>query len=131
MTGNRGTPRRPAAKKTRAKKATPNKPPPKKKPAKPRTPTGPVLAAVKRDLAAIAKTDKELAAGALAASAQQLAREMDNKENSATSKAACARALVDTMAQLRALAPKRANKDVVDDLSDRRRARRLAGRAET
>lgn len=83
-----------------------------------------VAEAVERDLAVIAKSDKELAQSALAMSALRLAREMDTSDNSATSKSMCARELRDTMDRLRELAPKEEKEDGLDDLSKRRAARR-------
>lgn len=74
-----------------------------------------VVAAVARDLAALARRDRVLAESALAASAIVLAREMDD-ENSATSKSMCARALLDTMNRLWELAPPALTEDGVDDL---------------
>jgi hypothetical protein len=119
VTGQRGTKRRPPAKKAAEKK----------KPAASK-PIGAVLAGVNRELAALKKLDKDLANGALAATAQALAREIDNADTSPTSKATCARALADTMTALRAMAPKSRPQDGVDELRDRRDARR-AGRAAT
>lgn len=78
-----------------------------------------VVAAVRRDLAAIASRDHELARSALAVSALALARELD-RENSATSKSMCARALRETLDRLRELTP-------VDDADDP--VERIAGRA--
>lgn len=143
MTSKRGAARRRPAKKTAAataaatakKAAAKSAAPPKKKPAarKPATPkpaVGAVLAGVNREIATLKKLDKDLANGALAATAQALAREIDNADNSSTSKATCARALADTLTALRAMAPKSRPKDGVDELHDRRVARR-AGRAAT
>lgn len=81
-----------------------------------------VETAVRRDLADLAKRDRDLATSALAANALQLAREMDS-ENSATSKSMCARALNETMEKLRELAPPPADPDAVDELLERRAAR--------
>lgn len=81
-----------------------------------------VETAVRRDLADLAKRDRDLATSALAANALQLAREMDSK-NSATSKSMCARALNETMEKLRELAPPPADPDAVDELLERRAAR--------
>lgn len=81
-----------------------------------------VQAAVKRDLAAL--KDPKLAKSGLAASALALARELDSPKNSATSKSMCARALLDTLDRLRALAPAVKEKDEVDELSNRRQKRR-------
>lgn len=86
-----------------------------------------VLAAVERELAQVAKRDKDLAAGALAATAQALARELDDHDTSATAKAACARELTATMSQLRELAPKGQRQDGVDEIGARRTKRRARG----
>jgi hypothetical protein len=129
VTGKRGTPRRPPAKKTAAKPKTAAKKPGAKtttrKPA-----AGAVLLGVNRELAALKKLDKDLAIGALAATAKALAREIDDPDNSPTSKATCARALADTLTALRDMAPKNRAQDGVDELRDRRAARR-AGSAGT
>jgi hypothetical protein len=94
----------------------------------PRAPVDSVVAAVKRDLARIAKADKELARGGLAMSALALARELDDQDNSATSKSMCAKALGEALEQLRSKVPERQEKDKLDELSDRR-AKRLGRRA--
>lgn len=85
-----------------------------------------IIDAVERDLAAIRAADAELAESALAALAVSLAREIAHPGNSATSKSMCARTLLDTMNQLRDLAPAKEEGDGLDDLSARRAAR-LAG----
>jgi hypothetical protein len=90
--------------------------------------TGPVAAAVERDLAEIRRRDSDLADSALAASALTLACELDKPGNSATSKSMCARVLVDTLDRLRELAPPDEENDGLDDLA-RKRAARLGGRA--
>jgi hypothetical protein len=89
-----------------------------------------VLAAVERDLKEFAKRDKALADSTLAASARALAAELDDPENSATSKSMCARVLLDTLDRLRELLPEQEEKDRLDELSSRRTAR-LARRAAT
>jgi hypothetical protein len=89
-----------------------------------------VVASVKRDLAALAKLDPDLAQSALAASALVLARQLDNSKTSATSKSMCARTLLDTLDRLRELAPEEQEDDQLDQLSARRAAR-IAGRAAT
>lgn len=94
----------------------------RKRAAKPKPLT--TVDAVKRDLTAIGKRDAELARSGLAASALALAREIDEKANSATSKSNCARAMLETLDRLRALAPTEKESDRVDDLSARRAARR-------
>lgn len=86
-----------------------------------------VASAVENDLGDIAARDPALAQSALAASALVLARALDDKRNSATSKSMCAKALIDTLDRLRELAPPAKEADRLDDLSDRR-AKRLAGK---
>ena len=86
--------------------------------------------AVQRDIAAIARRDSSLASSALAATALSMARELDDKGNSATSKSMCAARLLDTLDRLRELAPEEETKDNLDDLSARRAAR-LARRSGT
>lgn len=81
-----------------------------------------VVEAVERDLVALGG---DLADSALAASALALARELD-APNSATSKSMCARALMETMDRLRELAPPKREMDQVDEVAERRRARRAA-----
>lgn len=61
-----------------------------------------VVAAVERDLGRLDVSARE---GALAATALELAAQLDEPENSATSKSMCARALTETLEKLRALAP--------------------------
>jgi hypothetical protein len=68
------------------------------------------------------------AESALAATALALARELDG-ENSATSKSMCAKALIDTMRELRAVSPPKMEADGLDDLTARREARRSASTA--
>jgi len=84
-----------------------------------------VTAGVKRDLAALKRRDAALATSGLAAAALSLAAEMDNKGNSATSRAMCSKALLDTLDRLRGLAPEAEQKgSKLDDLTTRRAARR-------
>ncbi len=83
-----------------------------------------VAAAVQRDLVALA--DDELAGSALAATALELGRMIDDPENSATSKANCAGKLLELMRELRSLAPEEQEDDRLDDLSARRDERRTA-----
>lgn len=80
-----------------------------------------VVAAVERDLIALGP---ELADSSLAAAALALAKEIDSSGNSATSKSMCARALLETMDRLRALAPPQEAADKLDDLKQRRETRR-------
>jgi hypothetical protein len=63
----------------------------------------------------------ELAESSLAATALALAFELDHPGNSATSKSMCARALNETMAKIRELAPPADEQDGVDELVDARR----------
>ena len=89
-----------------------------------------VLESVERDLAEIAKRDKALAESALAATAKQLACELDAPKNSATSKAMCAGKLIDALDRLRELAPVEDSKgNPVDELGAKREARRAGGAA--
>lgn len=83
-----------------------------------------VQAAVERDLSTIATRDAGLAEGGIAAAALELARQLDDPDNSATSKAACSRALAEALAQLRGLVPPADAADRIDELSTRRAARR-------
>lgn len=87
-----------------------------------------VVDAVKRDLAELAKRDKQLAECGHAATALALARELDSPRNSATSKSMCARALSETLDRLRELAPPKRTKDGIDDLATKRASRRAAAR---
>lgn len=84
-----------------------------------------VLAAVERDLEALRVRDADLARGTLAATALQLAQQLDDPENSATSKSMCARSLLDTLERLENLAPDSDESDGVDRLAEQR-AKRLA-----
>ena len=86
---------------------------------------GDVTEAVKRDLAEIAKRDRALAESSLAATALALARELDAR-NSATSKSMCAKALNETMAMIRELAPAKQERDALDEIAERRSRRRAA-----
>lgn len=83
-----------------------------------------VIDATEKELAALARRNPELAGSALAASAVALAYEIQNPYNSATSKSMCARELRETMAKLRELAPEAEQEDGIDELGDRREARR-------
>lgn len=84
-----------------------------------------VADSVREYLRKLKQRDAELADGPLACSALALAREMD-ANNSATSKSMCAKALNETLEQLRALAPPVKQEDTIDELSrerDKRRAK--------
>lgn len=85
-----------------------------------------VAAAVQRDLDALGKRAPGLPLTALAASALELARQMDDPTNSATSKSMCAKALSETLDRLDDLAPAVKEGDRVDELADRRASRRVA-----
>lgn len=87
-----------------------------------------VYASVKRDLSDLARVDPTLAASGLAASALALARMIDNKENSATSRSMCARELRETLDRLRELAPPEEVEDGIDELNARARLK-LVGNA--
>lgn len=84
--------------------------------------------AVQRDLDSIAKRDPELAQSGLAVMALTLARGLDS-DSSLTSKAMASKALSDTLAQLRELAPDEMKEDGVDDLTARRAKRINRGAA--
>lgn len=82
------------------------------------------IAAVERDIAAIRELDPALADSSLAATALQMAYEMANPFNSATSKSMCARALLETMEQIRSLVPDGDEEgDELDELMERRNQR--------
>lgn len=85
-----------------------------------------VEAGVLADLGALG--DVPRSAG-LAQSALALARAVDDVSNSATSRSMCARELRETLDRLRALAPVKGEKSGIDDLRDRRAARRAAAQA--
>lgn len=80
-----------------------------------------VVEAVRRDLDALGSGFAE---GALAATALALAARIDDPGTSSTSVSMCAKALTDTLEQLRALAPPREEADTVDEIAARRAARR-------
>jgi hypothetical protein len=84
-----------------------------------------VEAAVEREVKGLGKfRDSALAATALA-----LAAEIDDPDNSATSKSMCAKALNETMAALHALAPAKREPDGIDEVTSRRVQRRRSSRA--
>lgn len=82
-----------------------------------------VVEGVEHDLAQL---PDEFAQCGLAQSALAMAREQDDYNNSATSKANCANAMRDIIKQLREEAPKPEERDALDELGDRRAARRSA-----
>lgn len=79
-----------------------------------------VADAVRHDLAALAKREPSIPDTALAASALELARQLDDPDNSATSKSMCSRALTEVMDRLEALAPPKREGDRLDELRDNR-----------
>lgn len=132
MTTPRKTP--PSSPKRPARAAKPKTPPaekPKtsaKRPARtPRKPAAPrELTNVERLKADLEEMGTIPAGAVLAGTALTLARDLDNRKNSATSHAMCAKALIDVMAQLRELAPTKTRNDGIDKLRakhDRRRSR--------
>ena len=84
-----------------------------------------VHAAVVSDLAQIRRSAPDVADSALAALALALASEMDG-DSSATSKSMCAKALMEALAALRALAPPVQEADPIDDIATQRKKRRAA-----
>ena len=81
--------------------------------------------AVERD---VGKLPADLRDSALAELAKTLARELDSPKNSATSKSMNAKALLETLAKLRELAPPDEKKGLVHDIRSARRGRlRIAG----
>lgn len=87
------------------------------------------MAAVGRDLEDVRRRSPKLAQSALAATALALAAQLDNPHTSATSKSMCAKALLDTLDQVRELCPPEEEPDEVDELAARRTARRAGGSA--
>lgn len=88
-----------------------------------------VYEAVERDLTGIASRCPGLESSALAALALALAAEIDNIDNSATSKSMCAARLVEALDRLRELAPETNEGDQLDEITERRLARRAAASA--
>lgn len=91
---------------------------------KPESDSGAVVAAVESELARLPPT---VAAGAVAATALAMAREIDSPGNSATSKSMCAARLVEAMEKLRSLVDSLPTETRLDDIA-KQRERRLAGR---
>ena len=87
---------------------------------------GPVLAALRRDLAEL---PDELRTGSVAMSAEALARSIDLGPQTYRFQSALVGQLVECVEKLRALAPERPEGDAVDDLNARRAARRRAASA--
>lgn len=88
-----------------------------------------VAKAVQNDLKELRERAPDLAGSSLAASALVLARELDNRRNSATSKSMCARELREVMGRLWELAPAPEEADWLDELKERRDTRRGAAAA--
>jgi hypothetical protein len=91
------------------------------------TTTRTVRAAVELDLKAL---PADIRNSAIAATALALARELDNRNNSATAKSMCAGKLIEAMEKLRAIAPAKPQPTALDEIA-KRRERRLARRAAT
>jgi hypothetical protein len=91
---------------------------------------GPVEAGCRAGHRGDHRRDPDLAEGGLAMAALQMAREMDNPNNSATSKSMCGKTLADTLATLRSLAPPEAKRDSIDDLAAARARRRQDAQAQ-
>jgi thioredoxin-like negative regulator of GroEL len=89
---------------------------------------GPVETATKAE---IDQMPERVRNGALAASALELARQMDAPGNSATSKSMCAKAHSDIVARLAEMAPPKREEDRIDELGARRATRRSKGVAGT
>jgi hypothetical protein len=90
-----------------------------------------VEVAVKGDIARFAAADPALAKSGLAASAIALAREIDDPNNSATSKSMCAGKLLDALDRLRELAPPAREETELERRRRERSERRAAGGAKT
>lgn len=92
-----------------------------------------VVAAVRRDLDALAQRGDEgraLAIGAHAMTALALAKSIDHERTSPTARSMCSRALTETMQKLRELAPDEDEEgDGIDDLAERRQKRRARSAA--
>lgn len=69
----------------------------------------------------------DLRGSGLAATALALAAEIDAPGNSATSKSMCAKALLDALDRIRALAPPERKVDGIDRIAKQREKRRAAG----
>lgn len=87
-----------------------------------------VVTALEGELAEMRKRAPDIADSTQAAAALQLAYELQDPFNSATSKSMCARALNDTLEDLRDLAPKPKPKDAINELEEKRRERQAAAR---
>ena len=85
-----------------------------------------VAAAVAAELAEYGRRKPGLERSPLAAAALALAADMDDPATGSTSRSMVAKELRDTLAALRALAPAEEAKDDLDELAERRAARRAA-----
>lgn len=85
-----------------------------------------VTDALEVEMADLFKRAPELAEGTLAAIAFRLAVELDASDNSATQKAACAKELREVLMALQTIAPAEEKIDKLDELAERRVARRTA-----
>lgn len=84
-----------------------------------------IVEAARRDIDELRRRDPVLADSALAASVESMAMELASPGNSATSKAQCARAMSEALAQLRELAPaKEVPADRIDEVNRKREQRR-------
>ena len=83
-----------------------------------------VAKAVQADFKRLEGLELPPGAEALMASALELARRQDNRKNSATSVASCARAMREALDRLWELVPADEEADRVDDLAARRARRR-------
>lgn len=89
-----------------------------------------VAEAVRRELEKLGENHPGLASSALAMSVLAMAREIDDPDNSATSKSMCQARLQDALDRLHELIPPEEEGDALDELSARR-ADRLARQAGT
>ena len=89
---------------------------------------GDVEKAVRKDIEAFRRRDRDVADSGLAASALALARMIDDDENSATSRSMCARALREALDRLRELCPPADENDDLDELHGRAAAKLAVAR---
>lgn len=123
----------PAKKPSRAKAAPPTRPSRTSAAAKPkpRARRAGASSAEKATRDELATMPADIRGLAIAATAIELARGLDDPENSLTSKSAAAKAHMEIMGQLRSLAPQKRRGDSIDGLKDKRAKRRSAGGTET
>lgn len=89
-----------------------------------------VVDSVRADIERLAKREPLIATYTEAATALALAAEMDKPKNSATSKSMCARALAETMKELRALVPPEEKKGALHGIKSGRSLRLVEGEPE-